>query len=110
MKTVRRLVDRIRGESPTRSSSPTNALPVVQTSEVTISPVSHDTLDEQLQGWANEAGVTPDEVDGVWWRYGDLDATLDLVRQGKGLVGLQLHGGGYTLGSAKDVRSGSSRK
>ncbi|TBU62466.1 alpha/beta-hydrolase [Dichomitus squalens] len=109
MKAVRRFVDRIKGEAPERPTSPANALPVVQTSEVTIPPASSDILDEELKGWADEADVGLDSVDGVWWRYGDLDGALALAREGKGLVGLQLHGGGYLVGSAKDVMSGGSR-
>ena len=110
MKTLRRLVDRIRGEGLDGPASLTNALPVVQTSEVTIPAASNDVLNEELKGWADESGVMLEPVDGVWWRYGDLDGTLTSAREGKGLVGLQFHGGGYSIGSAKDVLSGGSRK
>ncbi|PIL31275.1 hypothetical protein GSI_05973 [Ganoderma sinense ZZ0214-1] len=109
MKTLRRLVDRIRGEGLDGPASLTNALPVVQTSEVTIPAAPNDVLNEELKAWADEPGVLLGPVDGVWWRYGDLDGTLNLAREGKGLVGLQFHGGGYAIGSAKDVLSGGSR-
>ncbi|KAM5539947.1 hypothetical protein V8D89_006450 [Ganoderma adspersum] len=109
MKTIRRLVDRIRGEGLDGPASLTNALPVVQTSEVTMPAASNDVLNEELKGWADESGVMLEPVDGVWWRYGDLDGTLTSAREGKGLVGLQFHGGGYSIGSAKDVLSGGSR-
>ncbi|KAI1790953.1 alpha/beta-hydrolase [Ganoderma leucocontextum] len=109
MKTLRRLVDRIRGEGLESPASPTNALPVVQTSEVTIPAAPNDVLNHELKRWADEPGITLEPVDGVWWRYGDLDGTLTSAREGNGLVGLQFHGGGYAIGSAKDVLSGGSR-
>ena len=73
-------------------------------------PAPSSILDEELGRWADEADVWLESVDGVWWRYGDLEGALASAREGKGLVGLYFHGGGYTIGSAKDVRSGGSRE
>lgn len=110
MKSLRRIIHRIRGEGLESSASLTNALPVVQTSEVTILATPSETLNNELKGWADEPGVMLEPADGVWWRYGDLDGALALVRDGKGLAGLQFHGGRYAIGSAKDVLSGGPRQ
>ena len=80
----------------------------VTTSVETIAPVVLADVGDELRRWAHEAGVEPGPVDGVWWRRAGAD---DASPQGrpKGFVALQFHGGGYMLGSAKEVQSGFSR-
>ena len=116
MKPMIRLVDRLRRRtkepSPSSLTSPnaTESEAVTQVENIPAVPV--DFVSDEMRTWMREAGVALDSVDGVWWhlRGDDQGDELAQAQCGEGYVGLQFHGGGYTLGSAKDVRSGFARK
>ena len=81
----------------------------VTTSEETIPPIPLNGVGSELERWAAEARVESRPVEGVWWRRAGTE-DLSLQDQAKkGLIALQFHGGGYMLGSAKEVQSGFSR-
>ncbi|KAI0658456.1 alpha/beta-hydrolase [Cubamyces menziesii] len=115
MKPMLRLVDRLRRKtkepSPSSLTSPnaTESEAVTQVENIPAVPV--DFVSDEMRTWMREAGVALDSVDGVWWhlRGDDQGDELAQAQCGEGYVGLQFHGGGYTLGSAKDVRSGFAR-
>ncbi|OSD00885.1 alpha/beta-hydrolase, partial [Trametes coccinea BRFM310] len=81
------------------------------TSLETIPPLPLDVLTDDMKTWVQDAGVVLGNVEGVWWRLGRPSGEESLVEtlQDGGFVGLYFHGGGYVLGSAKDVRSGFAR-
>ena len=111
MKAIRKLATRLRGGA----SSPADPIGEADTTYVegTISPVPVDaaSVGDAMKRWAEEAEVDVEPVDAVWWyrHHGGLEGSLEEVREGKGWMGLYFHGGGYVIGSAKDVRSGGSR-
>ncbi|CDO73401.1 hypothetical protein BN946_scf185013.g35 [Trametes cinnabarina] len=77
----------------------------------TIPPLGPEFLTDSMKKWVQDAGVVLADVEGVWWRLSSPSGedSLAEVCQDSGFVGLYLHGGGYVLGSAKDVRSGFAR-
>ena len=102
---MRRLLDRIR-----RRDTRTPSVPATQTVEAVIPPISIDLVADELKEWARATEVDVERpIDGIWWHRGAVEEDLRQVRAGVGWVGLQFHGGGYMLGSAKDVLSGGSR-
>ena len=111
MKAIRKLATRLRGGA----SSPAVPIGEADTTYVEgmISPVPGDaaSIGDAMKRWVEAAAVDVEPVDAVWWyrRPGGLEGSLGEVREGKGWVGLYFHGGGYVIGSAKDVRSGGSR-
>ncbi|KAI0333982.1 alpha/beta-hydrolase [Cubamyces sp. BRFM 1775] len=117
MKPMVRLVDRLRrktrvpepSQSPLESPNATGLEAVTQVESIPAIPA--DFVSDEMSTWAREAGIVLDSVDGVWWHLGGDDRGDELAQaqHSEGYVGLQFHGGGYTLGSAKDVRSGFAR-
>ena len=111
MKAIRKLATRLRGGA----SSSADPIGEADTTYVEgmISPVPGDaaSIGDAMQRWAEAAAVDVELVDAVWWyrRPGGLEGSLEEARRGEGWVGLYFHGGGYVIGSAKDVRSGGSR-
>ncbi|KAI9066486.1 alpha/beta-hydrolase [Trametes sanguinea] len=107
MKSTQRLASWFRG----KKKMPTPPAAEAVTSLETISPLPADLLTDDMKTWAQDAGVALSNVEGVWWRLTipSEEGALAKVLQDGGLVGLYLHGGGYVLGSAKDVRSGFAR-
>ncbi|KAH9897663.1 alpha/beta-hydrolase [Cubamyces lactineus] len=101
-----------RTESSHFLSTSTNAPASEAVTQVdNIHAVPADFISDEMSTWASEAGVVLSSVDGVWWylKGDDQGNELAQAQYGEGYVGLQFHGGGYTLGSAKDVRSGFAR-
>ena len=106
MKAIRKLATHLRGRAP--------FVDVVCAADTTyvegaISPVPLDSVGDAVKRWAEGAEVDVEPVDVVWWYQGELEKSLERVRQGRGCLGLYFHGGGYVIGSAKDVRLGGSR-
>ncbi|RPD64579.1 alpha/beta-hydrolase [Lentinus tigrinus ALCF2SS1-7] len=112
MKAIRKLATRLRGGG---ASADVVCAAETRYVEGAISPVPPDSLSDAMKKWAEDAGTEGDvdvePVDGVWWYPGhaELERSLEGARQGGGYVGLYFHGGGYVIGSARDVRSGGSR-
>ncbi|KAI0706271.1 Alpha/Beta hydrolase protein, partial [Cerioporus squamosus] len=103
---IRKLAARLRNKLP-----PADVVHAAETTYVegAIQPVPIDSVSEVMKQWAGEARVEVGPVDAMWWFPEELEASLEEVRRGQGWVGLYLHGGGYSIGSARDVRTGGSR-
>ncbi|KAI0706275.1 Alpha/Beta hydrolase protein [Cerioporus squamosus] len=106
MKAIWKLAARLRNKLP-----PADVVHAAETTYVegAIQLVPIDCVSEVIRQWAGEARVEVGPVDAMWWCHGELEASLEEVRQGQGYVGLYLHGGGYSIGSARDVQTGGSR-
>ncbi|KAI0778874.1 alpha/beta-hydrolase [Trametes elegans] len=108
MDKVSRFVSRLRRKQ-SRPPQPSVNVSAAATIVETIPPAPAALISEEMRAWADRAGVDLGPVDGVWWYVGGTDTALAQAQQSGGLVGLHFHGGGYMLGSVKDVRSGFAR-
>ncbi|TFK84943.1 alpha/beta-hydrolase [Polyporus arcularius HHB13444] len=106
MQTIRKLAARVQGKL-----APPDVVRSAESSyiEGAIPPIPTEFVGDVMKQWAGEARVRVESVDAVWWYHRELERSLEEVRRGKGRIGLYFHGGGYVIGSARDVRSGSSR-
>lgn len=107
MDAVRRFVDQLKRKRAGRDAAVPQVIRAAETYVDTIPPAPINVISGDMKKWARRAKIALRSVEGIWWFSGD---TLARAQQGGGRVGLHFHGGGYVLGSVKDVRSGFARK